>query len=39
MRVALLKDPEIRERIIRPMPLPEAPDESDIDPEAPTADT
>jgi penicillin-binding protein 2 len=31
MRVALLKDPEIRARIERPMPLPEAPDEGEGD--------
>jgi penicillin-binding protein 2 len=31
MRVALLKDPEIRARIERPMPLPEAPDEGEED--------
>jgi penicillin-binding protein 2 len=31
MRVALLKDPEIRARIERPMPLPDAPDEGESD--------
>jgi penicillin-binding protein 2 len=31
MRVALLKDPEIRARIERPMPLPDAPDEGEGD--------
>jgi penicillin-binding protein 2 len=31
MRVALLKDPEIRARIERPVPLPEAPDEGEGD--------
>jgi penicillin-binding protein 2 len=31
MRVALLKDPEIRARIERPMPMPEAPVETGPD--------
>jgi penicillin-binding protein 2 len=34
MRVALLKDPEIRARIERPMPLPDAPEEGEGDVEA-----
>lgn len=35
MRVALLKDPEIRARIERPAPLPEAVPEADIEGAAP----
>jgi penicillin-binding protein 2 len=35
MRVALLKDPEIRARIVQPTPLPDLP--ADGDPEAPVA--
>jgi len=39
MRVALLKDPEIRARIERPTPLPEAPLEADFEGAAPDEPT
>ena len=39
MRTALLKDPEIRARIERPTPLPDAPVEGDIEGIAPDEPT
>jgi penicillin-binding protein 2 len=38
MRVALLKDPEIRAQIERPMPMPQIPNDAQLGevPEAPT---
>jgi penicillin-binding protein 2 len=42
MRVALLKDPEIRARIERPMPLPDGPETEEGDvgaSDAPVAET
>ncbi len=39
MRVALLKDPELRARIEKPLPMPVAPDDGEIEGAAPEAPT
>jgi penicillin-binding protein 2 len=39
MRVALLKDPEIRARIEKPLPLPQLPEGAELEGEAPEAPT
>ncbi|RYG04509.1 MAG: penicillin-binding protein 2 [Caulobacteraceae bacterium] len=39
MRVALLKDPELRARIEKPLPMPVAPDDAEIEGAAPEAPT